>query len=105
MQFIVNIDVDDIDTAVAFYQNGLGLQPDRRMFGGQVVEMSGGATAVYLIEQAAGSEAVAGAGIRREYTRHWTPVHLDFVVPDIEAARARAVSAGAVQEGGVKAYA
>ncbi len=32
---------------------------------------------------------------RRSYERHWTPVHLDFVVEDIDPAIQRAVSAGA----------
>ena len=35
---------------------------------------------------------------RREYTRHWTPVHLDFVVADLRAATDRARDAGAAIE-------
>lgn len=35
----------------------------------------------------------------RDYRRHWTPVHLDFVVPDLAAALARARDAGATLEG------
>lgn len=31
--------------------------------------------------------------------RHWTPVHLDFVVPDLDAAIDRARLAGATLEG------
>lgn len=34
----------------------------------------------------------------RDYARHWTPVHLDFVVTDIDAAVARAITGGAVLE-------
>jgi hypothetical protein len=33
--------------------------------------------------------------MRRSYERHWTPVHLDFVVEDIASPVAKAVSAGA----------
>lgn len=33
------------------------------------------------------------------YQRHWTPVHLDFVVGNIEAAAQRAQAAGATLEG------
>ena len=36
---------------------------------------------------------------RRDYRRHWTPVHLDFVVADLDAALARAQRAGATLEG------
>jgi len=34
----------------------------------------------------------------RNYSRHWTPVHLDFVTTDIEAAVERAIAAGAILE-------
>ena len=33
------------------------------------------------------------------YGRHWTPVHLDFVVADIESAVQRAIAGGALLEG------
>jgi predicted enzyme related to lactoylglutathione lyase len=33
--------------------------------------------------------------MRRDYARHWTPVHLDFVTDAIEPAIARAAAAGA----------
>ncbi|WP_038946618.1 VOC family protein, partial [Bradyrhizobium genomosp. III] len=40
-----------------------------------------------------------GAGAdRRRYERHWTPVHIDVVVDDVDAAVARALSAGAILE-------
>ena len=35
----------------------------------------------------------------RDYRRHWTGVHLDFVVPDLTLALRRAQEAGAVLEG------
>jgi uncharacterized glyoxalase superfamily protein PhnB len=35
---------------------------------------------------------------RRSYERHWTPVHLDFVVDDVDAALPRLLAAGAVLE-------
>ena len=38
----------------------------------------------------------------RDYRRHWTPVHLDFVVEDLGAAVRRAEGAGAVLEGGIQ---
>lgn len=34
----------------------------------------------------------------RHFERHWTPVHLDFVVDDLDAAARRAEGAGAVRE-------
>ena len=44
-------------------------------------------------------------GSARHYSRHWTPVHLDFVVPDIHAACARAQAAGATPEGPLRSHA
>src|SRR6266481_6316747 len=41
---------------------------------------------------------------RRSYERHWTPVHLDFVVDEIEPAVQRAMSAGARLEQPVSTY-
>jgi predicted enzyme related to lactoylglutathione lyase len=42
---------------------------------------------------------------KRDYQRHWTPVHLDFVVGDIRAAVKRAQAAGAVLERDVATHA
>lgn len=40
--------------------------------------------------------------ISRDYRRHWTPVHLDFAVDDIEEAVKRAVDAGGKLEGEIQ---
>ncbi|MFH0341660.1 MAG: VOC family protein [Chromatiales bacterium] len=40
----------------------------------------------------------------RRYRRHWTPVHLDFVVDDVWAAVQRALNAGAKLEGEVQCH-
>ncbi len=46
-----------------------------------------------------GSVAVPTTNILRNYNRHWTPVHLDIMVDDLDAILEQAVSAGARQEG------
>ncbi len=38
----------------------------------------------------------------RNYRRHWTPVHLDFVVEHLDAAVERAKAGGALLEGGIQ---
>ena len=91
---LINIDVDDLERAIDFYTRALELRPARR-FGSTGVELLGGPAPIYLLEKAPGSEAAAGLAQRREYGRHWTPVHLDFVVSDIEVAVLRAQNAGA----------
>lgn len=99
---LVNIDVDDLERAIAFYRDGLGLRLGRRLFGGEVAEMLGASARVFLLQKEAGSLAIPGRRLRRAYRRHWTPVHLDIVVPDLSAAIARAEAAGARREGEVR---
>jgi len=99
MDLLVNIDVPDLGEAERFYTQAFGLVPTRR-FGADGVELSGWPARVYLLENPAGS--VAAGTDRRRYERHWTPVHLDVVVDDLEPALARAVAAGAILEGEVR---
>ena len=94
---LLNLDVDDIDRAVAFYTTAFGLRVGRRFEGG-FVELLGAEAPIYLLLKAGGSEPFQGAEQRRSYARHWTPLHLDFVVDDLDAALARALAAGAVLE-------
>ncbi len=100
MDFLVNIDVDDLEKAVRFYQAAFGLKVGRR-FGGSGVEMLGGPAPIYLLVKAAGTAASSAAGQLRRYDRHWTPVHLDFVAQDIEAAVQTAEAAGARLEAAI----
>ena len=53
-----------------------------------------------VLRKEAGS--IGAGGQRRTYERHWTPVHLDVVVNDVDAAVRRAVRAGAVLEQDVR---
>ena len=96
MQLLVNLDVDDLEKAVAFYASAFGLKVGRR-FGPHAVEMLGGSAPIYLLQKKPDSRANASGDLRK-YERHWTPVHLDFVVDDIEAAVDKAVAAGATLE-------
>jgi predicted enzyme related to lactoylglutathione lyase len=95
MDLLVNIDVPDLVRAIAFYSEAFGLIVSRR-FGTQGAELSGWPVRLYLLQKAEGS-AGAGESLRR-YDRHWTPVHLDIVVEDLDAALSRAVAAGARAE-------
>ena len=94
--FIVNLDVPDITAAEAFYTQAFGLRSGRRL-GPGALELLGGSTPLYLLQNDAGSAATDDGDVR-DYERHWTPVHLDWVVADIDAALARAVAAGATLE-------
>ena len=100
LQLLVNIDVDDLVRATQFYCDALGLRVGRR-FGDGAVELLGASATLYLLQKAAGSQATKQSQQRREYSRHWTPVHMDFVVADIDAAVTRAQGAGAKLEGSI----
>jgi predicted enzyme related to lactoylglutathione lyase len=95
MDLLVNIDVPDLARAIAFYAEAFGLIVTRRL-GAEVAELSGLPAKLYLLQKPEGSPG-AGKDPRR-YDRHWTPVHCDVVVDDVEAALARAVAAGARAE-------
>lgn len=97
MKAIVNIDVPELAPAIDFYSSALGLRLSR-ILDADVAELTGASCAIYLLCHAAGSRPVASLPLQRHYSRHWTPVHLDFVVDDLAAAARRALAAGAVQE-------
>ena len=101
MDFLVNLDVDDLERGVDFYGSLFGLQVGRRL-GGYAVELLGGPAPIYLLQKNAGSAATPDGSAatpdgsqQRHYGRHWTPVHLDFVVDDIESVTAKAIAQGA----------
>jgi predicted enzyme related to lactoylglutathione lyase len=97
MQLLVNIDVDDLARAISFYCSAFDLTAGRR-FGVDGVELLGASSAIYLLVKAEGSTPSPFTSQKRTYGRHWSPVHLDFVVPDVESAMQRAISAGATLE-------
>ena len=100
---LVNIDVDDLEKATRFYCDGVGLRVGRRFEGW--LELVGGPAPIYLLPKAAGTAISPSSSQKRTYGRHWTPVHLDFVVHDIHGAIARALRAGATLEQDVSTHA
>jgi predicted enzyme related to lactoylglutathione lyase len=94
MQFLVNLDVDDLDRAIRFYSAAFGLKVGRR-FGALGVELLGSSAPIYLLVKSPDTPASDTTLQRRSYERHWTPIHLDFVVEEIESAVQKAVSVGA----------
>lgn len=99
MRLLVNIDVPELGEAERFYHAAFGLTAGRR-FGIDAVELLGAEVPIYLLHKAAGS--VGASTSTRDYGRHWSPVHLDVVVDDLDAALIRAIAAGAIQEGVVR---
>jgi catechol 2,3-dioxygenase-like lactoylglutathione lyase family enzyme len=103
---LVNIDVADLTVATRFYVDACGLSVGRR-FGADAVELVGSDAPIYLLVKASGTNPIPdhNAAAQRSYDRHWTPVHLDFVVDDLVAARDRAVACGATLERDIEDHA
>lgn len=99
MKLLLNVDVPDLQTAEAFYTAAFGLHAGRR-FGNDALELLGADVPLYLLNKAAGT--IGAGSVARDYLRHWSPVHADLVVDDLDAALIRAVAAGAIQEGAVR---
>lgn len=95
---LLNIDVPALEPAIAFYTEALGLSLGRR-FGTDAAELLGAPAPIYLLVKQAGSSIGPAGGDTRRYQRHWSPIHPDFVVDDLDAVIARVLAAGAVQEG------
>lgn len=99
MKLLVNIDVPDLTAAAAFYVDAFALSTGRR-FGSDAIELLGLPAPLYLLHKPSGSSVAGHAS--RDYRRHWSPVHCDLVVDDLDHALARAVAAGAEQEGATR---
>jgi catechol 2,3-dioxygenase-like lactoylglutathione lyase family enzyme len=98
MEIRICIDVDDLERGIVFYAQGLGLRPGRRL-GNDWVELLGGGSTIDLLANLSGTAPLGESNPqRRNYARHWTPVHLDFVVTDIDAIVQKLVSQGATLE-------
>jgi predicted enzyme related to lactoylglutathione lyase len=95
LRLLVNIDVPDLDRGVGFYRDGLGFVLRRWLFDRTVAELTFASVSCFLIEKRPGTPPVAGHDATRHYAPHWTPLHLDLVVPDVDLALTRAIAAGA----------
>jgi len=77
----VSVDVGDLERATNFYENALSCTLKKRYSETWAV-ISIGDIDIHLLEKEEGS--MGAAAQKRDYGRHWTPVHLDFGVEDVE---------------------
>lgn len=103
-EILINIDVPDLSAGQAFYTDGLGFELVR-VLGGHVAEMRMKNFRVYLLAKSEGTPPFNNARFLRDYSRHWTPVHLDMSVAEITSATQRALKAGAILESGPTSHA
>jgi len=88
------IDVADLERGIAFYCDGLNLTLRRRL-SPSWVELAGANLPIFLLGNRKPTANLGGTQIQRNFARHWTPVHLDFIVPEFDAAVARLTGLGA----------
>ncbi len=96
MKLEITIDIDDLDRAVEFYCGGLGLTLVERNPDWARVELNG--QIFWLCPFAAGPHGT----ITRDFGRHWTPIHIDFIVDDVDKAVERALAAGGRLDGKIR---
>jgi len=96
----VSIDVSDLIKAEAFYIDALGCKKLRNQ-GESMVVLSVENCDIYLQEKAVGTKPLpTKPEIVREYSRHWTPIHLDFLCENVDEVVSKIVSFGGQHEGG-----
>ncbi len=92
----ISIDVPNLEDGLRFYCRVFGWQEKSRPFPTMAV-LDGGNVTICIHEKAAGSHPTP-TGAERGYKRHWTPVHLDLHVPNVDEVLELAIAEGAVVE-------
>ena len=97
MSISVSIDVPDMEQGVRFYTEAFGFSKLSEPYPGVVV-LKAANIRITLLQKRAQTRPSPHTNDVRDYDRHWTPVHLDIHVEDVEAALAKALRAGAIKE-------
>ncbi len=93
----VSIDVPNIEEGLRFYGEVFGFVKVSEPYPGVVVVRADNAE-LLLLSKASGSVPCPHVDAKRDYDRHWTPVHVDFHVDDFKLSLEKALKAGAKQE-------
>lgn len=93
----VSVDVPSLAEGIAFYCGAFGFSEKARPVSGVAV-LGGLDVDLCLLEKPAGSKPSPATSDRRTYERHWTSVHLDFHVDDLDVALQRVEALGATRE-------
>ena len=93
----ISIDVSDMEKAVLFYTKALGCTELRA--GESTTKLKADNVNIFLLKNDSGTNPLINGTSSRNYGRHWTPVHLDFNVTEIEKIASRVKEYGGVIEG------
>ena len=91
------IDVSDLNKAIQFYTKALGCELVKNK--AEYVELVAEGLTIYLGEKASGTNPLIHGEAVRRYERHWTPVHLDFIVSNLDQCVAAVLEMGGAKEG------
>ena len=95
------IEVADLEHGIEFYCRGFDLRLKRRL-SPRWAELSGAQIPVFLLGGLPSLADLGSLKAERSYQRHWTPVHLDFIVANLDEAVARLEALGAVLDRPIK---
>jgi predicted enzyme related to lactoylglutathione lyase len=95
------IEVTEPQRGIAFYCDGLGLTVRRRL-SPRWIELAGANLPIFLLANQPEVADLGTISAKRNYDRHWTPVHLDFIVPDLDAIVARLTARGGTLDRAIK---
>jgi predicted enzyme related to lactoylglutathione lyase len=88
------IEVTELSLGINFYCDGLGLELKRRL-SPRWVELDGANLPIFLLADRPPVAELGGKKAPRSYERHWTPVHLDFIVTGLDRVVATLTGLGA----------
>ena len=95
----VSIDVPSLKQAEAFYVEALGCKKVRDQ-GSDMVVLCVENSDIYLQQKEPGTKPLQSSAVVRDYHRHWTPIHLDFLCDNVDEVVARILKSGGSHEGG-----
>jgi predicted enzyme related to lactoylglutathione lyase len=87
------IEVTEAARGIEFYCEGLGLTVTRRL-SPRWIELAGANLPIFLLADRAAVADLGSAKAARNFERHWTPVHLDFIVTDLDGMVSRLTRLG-----------
>jgi predicted enzyme related to lactoylglutathione lyase len=94
----LSIDVPDLEAGLRFYAAVFGFVEAARPFPTLAVLDANNVTVCMHAKPAGTKSSLATSVELRHYERHWTPVHLDFDVPDLDAVLAKVRAGGGTIE-------
>jgi len=93
----VSIDVPNLEQGLRFYSEVFGFVETARPFPTMAI-LDGNNVTVCMHEKAPGTKSSSAGNATRHYDRHWTPVHLDLHVQDLDAVLEKVRSEGGAVE-------